>query len=111
MTHQQLTITEPSADETNVGYYGNQWLEFMESHYPKIFRELKKKQTLYEVAQSVNNYARDYKYLLDRQYEQLHPRPYEFECESEHRSWKFTRDFYTNGEVMRERVLFPYTKP
>jgi hypothetical protein len=92
----------------NIGHYGMKWLEFMESHHPKIFRELKKKQTLYEVAQSVNVYASDYKSLLDRQYESLHPRPYEWEDESKHRSWKFTRDFYTDHEVMVERVLVPH---
>jgi len=91
-----------------IGYYGTKWLEFMEENHPKIFRELKKKQTLYAVAQSVNKYASDYKTLLDRQYEQSHPRPYEWEDESEHRSWKFTRDFYTDHEVMVERVLIPH---
>jgi hypothetical protein len=91
-----------------IGYYGTKWLDFMEENHPKIFRELKKNQTLYAVAQSVNKYASDYKTLLDRQYEQAHPRPYEWEDESEHRSWTFTRNFYTDGEVMRERVLVPH---
>ncbi|MDR2532280.1 MAG: TnpV protein [Oscillospiraceae bacterium] len=111
MTHQQLTITEPSADDTNLGYYGMKWLEFMENHHLKIYKRLERNKTLYAVAKSINKYARDYKNLLDRQYEQLHPRPYEWEDESEHRSWKFTRDFYTDSAVMRERVLHPYTKP
>jgi hypothetical protein len=92
----------------NIGYYGMKWLEFMGSHHPRIFRELKKNQTLYEVAQSVNNYARDYKDLLDRQYEQLHERPSEWEGEEAFRKWKFTRDFYTDHEVMVERVLVPH---
>ena len=107
MTYQQLQIVEP----IEVGYYGTQWLEFMENHHLKLFRRMTKDRTLHAVAKSVNEYASDYKALLDRQYEQLHPRPYDWEDESEHRSWKFTRDFYTNGEVMRERVLIPFTKP
>ena len=94
---------------TNViGYYGSKWLDFMEENHPKLFRELKKKRTLNAVAQSVDKYAWDYKNLLDRQYEQLHPRPYDFEGEDELRSWTFTRNFYTDGAVMRERVLIPY---
>ena len=97
-----------AVEQRKVGHYGNQWLEFMENHHKKLHRHLTKNKTLYEVAQSVNNYARDYKTLLNRQYESLHPRPYEWEDESEHRSWKFTRNFYTDGTVMRERVLLPY---
>jgi hypothetical protein len=108
MTYQQLSISEPSYE--NVGYYGIKWLEFMENHHPKLFNRLKKNQTLYTVARSVNKDAKDYKNLLDRQYEQLHPRPYEWEDMSEHRSWEFTRDFYTEHTVMVETVLLPYAK-
>ena len=91
---------------TVIGYYGSKWLDFMEEHYTKLFRQLEKKQTLYAVAQSVDKYAWDYKALLDRQYEQLHPRPSEWD-EDELRSWTFTRNFYTDSAVMRERVLVP----
>jgi len=97
-----------ATEQRKVGYYGMKWLDFMEENYPKLYRQLEKKQTLYAVAQSVNEYASDYKTLLDRQYESLHPRPYEWEYESEHRSWTFTRNFYTDGEVMRERILVPH---
>jgi hypothetical protein len=91
-----------------LGVYGIRWLSFMESNHKKLFRELKKSDTLIKVARSVDKYARDYKDLLDRQYEQANPRPYDSE---ELRKWTFTRDYYTDGEVMRERVLAPYTKP
>ena len=111
MTHEQLKITEPSADEINVGYYGNQWLEFMERCHPKLYRELKRKGTLREVARSVHIYAADYKKLLDRQYDEYHFAPSFFCTEEEQRSWEFTRNFYTDGTVMRERVLIPYSKP
>jgi hypothetical protein len=95
--------------ETKLGYYGTQWLEFMENHYPKLFRHMTKNKTLYAVAQSVNERARNYKNLLDKQYEQLHPRPPEYMSVDEIRSWKFTRNFYTDHEVMVERVLIPLT--
>jgi hypothetical protein len=92
-----------------LGYYGTKWLDFMEENYPKIYRQLEKKQTLYAVAQSVNQSAREYKQLLDHQYEQAHPRPYEFADESEHSSWRFTRNFYTDHEVMVDKVLIKRT--
>jgi len=104
MTYQKLQITEP----IEVGYYGTQWLEFMENHHLKLFRRMTKDKTLHAVARSVNEYASDYKALLDRQYEQSYPRPYDSE---ELRKWRFTRDYYTDSEVMRERVLIPFTKP
>ena len=111
MIYEQLKITEPSANVTNIGYYGKQWIDFMKNHHPKLFRQLKKNQTLFTVAQSVNKSAQEYKDLLDHQYEQMHPRPYEWEGISEHRSWKFTRDFYTEHEVMVDCVLIPLTQP
>jgi hypothetical protein len=98
-----------TVEEMKAGYYGMKWLEFMENHYPKIYRQLEKKQTLYAVAQSVNESAREYKRLLDRQYEQAHLRPYEFADESEHSSWRFTRNFYTDHEVMVDCVLIKRT--
>ena len=97
------------AEIEDVGYYGMKWLEFMENHYPNIYRRLEKSETLYTIAQSVDKSAWEYRELLDRQYEQLHPRPYEWEDESEHSSWKFTRNFYTDSAVMRERVLIKRT--
>jgi hypothetical protein len=49
-----------------LGYYGMKWLDFMEEHHRKLFREMKKNKTLYAVAKSVNETAREYKALLDR---------------------------------------------
>jgi len=94
-------------EEIKVGIYGTRWLEFMQNNHPKIVKQLRKSQTLQEVARSVDKYAQDYKTLLDRQYERLHPRPWEYDYE-EVRKWEFTRNFYTDGTVMRERVLIPY---
>ena len=44
---------------------------------------------------------------LDEEYEKEFPRPTDFE---ECLKWEYTRQFYTNGTVMRERVLVPYTE-
>ena len=96
--------------EINVGYYGTQWLLFMENNHKKIYRQLKREGTLEAVAKSVDDYACDYKKLLDKQYEEMHERPSDIEGEGAFRSWKFTRDFYTDSEVMRERVLKLYTQ-
>ena len=101
-------VLEPSIEEKQIGSYGTRWLNFMESNHKKLFRELKKNDTIIEVARSVDKYAQDYKNLLDRQYEQANPRPCDFD---ELRKWKFTRDYYTDSEVMRERVLHPYKTP
>jgi hypothetical protein len=109
MTNVKISsVSEPSIEESPIGSYGTRWLSFMENNHKKLFRELKKSDTLIKVARSVDKYARDYKNLLDRQYEQMYPRP----CEDEAlRKWKFTRDYYTDGEVMRERVLHLYRTP
>ena len=96
--------------EINVGIYGTRWLSFMESNHPKFYRKLEREGTLYEVARSVHIYAAEYKQLLDKQYDEYHYAPKVWLDEEERRSWEFTRDFYTDGEVMRESVLKLYTK-
>jgi hypothetical protein len=107
----QQHIKPVETDELPVGHYGERWLEFMQGHYPKLYRELKRKGTLRKVARSVHISAWDYKQLLDRQYDEYHFAPLFFSSEEEERSWKFTRDFYTDGAVMRERVLVPRREP
>ena len=59
------------------------------------------------VARAIDDYAFQYKELLDKQYEEAYPRPDGFE---ECLKWEQTRQFYTNNTVMRERVLVPYTE-
>ena len=108
MTHEQLQIEEIANEDSNIGYYGFQWYEFMERCHPKLFKQLEKKGTIYAVARGVDKRAWEYKKLLDRQYEQAHERPPEYMGEDELRSWTFTRNFYTDGAVMREKVLIPY---
>ena len=107
--NQDFTADISPEQEAKLGYYGMRWLDFMENNHPNICRKLAKNGTLFAVAESVNKTASNYKLLLDRQYEQLHPRPYEFEGEDELKSWTFTRNFYTRGAVMREKVLIKRT--
>jgi hypothetical protein len=109
MAQQHIKFVE--TDEFPVGFYGERWLSFMESNYPKLYRELKRKGTLRKVARSVHISAAEYKQLLDRQYDEYHFAPPFFFSEEEQRSWNFTRDFYTDGAVMRERVLVPRREP
>jgi len=90
------------------GYYGGQWMAWMEEHHKNKVRKMKSAGTYLAVAQSVNRDALNYRKLLDNQYEELHPRPHEICGESELQAWKFTRNFYTDGLVMRERVLIPH---
>jgi len=112
MSYKQLQIptgNEPTIEE--VGGYGMAWANWMEDNHKKLVREMRKNKTFVEVAKSVNESAVRYKALLDRQYEQMHPRPYSFEGDDSLRAWEFTRDFYTDSTVMRERVLLAYTQP
>ena len=107
----KITEQEKKMKEVRIGVYGRRWIEWMENNHKKKVCEMKSQGIFLDVAKSTDEYARDYKNLLDRQYEELHPRPYDFEGDDELRAWKFMRDFYTDGEVMRERVLIPFTKP
>jgi len=104
---QQENLTaESETDEIIIGSYGQKWMHFMKTQHPKLVREMKRKGTYLKVAQSVDDTAWDYRELLDNQYQRLHPRPKTFE---EIVSWETTRAFYTDGAVMREKVLIPHT--
>ncbi|MCL2108496.1 MAG: TnpV protein [Oscillospiraceae bacterium] len=88
-----------------VGSYGQKWIRFMEEQHPKLVREMLRKGTFEAVARSVDDYAWNYRELLDNQYMEVHPRPKTFE---EIVAWEQTRAFYTDDLVMRERVLIPH---
>jgi hypothetical protein len=103
---QENFTAEIVSDETGVGSYGTKWMHFMETQHPKLVSEMQRKGIYLKVAQSVDDTAWDYRELLDNQYQQLHPRPKTFE---EIVSWETTRAFYTDGAVMREKVLIPFT--
>ena len=97
-----------STEDEIVGTYGTAWIEWMEIHHEELVREMKRKNTFLEVARSVDDTAWEYRNLLDRQYEEQHPRPETFE---EIVRWERTREYYTDSTVMRESVLIPITTP
>jgi hypothetical protein len=102
------TVLEPSIEESPIGSYGTRWLNWMQDNHKKLVREMKAKNIFLTVARSVDKDAWNYRDLLDRQYEESNPRPHGFE---EVRKWEFTREYYTDSAVMRERVLHPYKTP
>lgn len=91
-----------------IGYYGQAWMSFMEENHPKLTAKKQKQGAYEDVARSVNRSACDYCDLLRRQYAQQNPPPDDPEA---YRSWKYTRDYYIDSAVMRERVLIAVTKP
>ena len=68
-------VIKISEEEQAIGSYGQKWLEFMRENHSDLVQEMKSKGTLYEVAQSVDDYAWEYRELLDKQYEKTFPRP------------------------------------
>ncbi|MBR5361993.1 MAG: hypothetical protein IK134_01525 [Oscillospiraceae bacterium] len=90
-----------------IGYYGQAWMSFMEENYAKLAAQLQKCGTYEEVARSVDRSACDYCDLLRKQYAQQNPPPDDPEA---YRTWKYTRDYYINSTVMRERVLIAVTR-
>ena len=93
-------------ETAQIGYYGQAWMRFMEENHPKLAAKMQKQGTFEDVARSVNRSACDYCDLLRRQYAQQNPPPDDPEA---YRSWKYTRDYYIDSAVMRERVLVAVT--
>ena len=98
--------TNPITHE-EIGSYGKKWLAFMEENHPRLVKIMRWERRLYDVARSVDESAWEYRELLDNQYMQAHPRPKGFENIV---AWERTRDFYTHGAVMREKVLIPISQ-
>lgn len=95
--------------ETNtIGCYGQAWMNFMETHHMKLVRQMKMQGNYEDVARSIDRSAWDYRHLLERQYAKMDPPPEDF---SALQSWTYTRDFYIDSEVMREKVLVAVTRP
>lgn len=90
-----------------IGYYGQYWMAFMDAQFPYEAEALQEKGYFEEVAREVDRSANEYLELLNRQYAELYPPP---EDPEKYRSWRYIRDFYTDGIVMRERVLVPNTR-
>ena len=91
-----------------IGKYASLWEDWMEEHYPDLVDEMWENGTFRDVMRSVEDMANEYKDLLDRQYDETHPRP---TCGSFEKivSWEYTREFYTDSATMRDRVLYPRT--
>lgn len=104
-----LTESEPTLDEEPIGMYGMRWMDFMEQQHPDLVELMQFRNNYLTVARSVDRSAQAYRELLDEQYAQMNPRP--TEDYEEIRKWEETRKFYTDGTVMRERVLIPVTTP
>lgn len=94
-------------NQDTIGYYGQAWMRFMEENHPKLAAQMQKRGSFEAVARSVNQNACDYWDLLNRQYAQQNPPPNDPEA---YRAWKYTRDYYINGAVMRERVMVAVTR-
>ena len=108
-TYELQVETEPSMEQEPIGSYGTAWMHFMEDNHPELVEVMRMKHSFLTMARSVDKSAWEYRELLDRQYEQMNPRPNgTFE---ENLRWEKTRAFYTDGTVMRERVLIPLTRP
>jgi hypothetical protein len=100
---------EPSMEEEPIGSYGMAWIHFMESNHPELVEVMRMKHSFLTTARSVDKSAWEYRMLLDEQYAKANPRPNTgFEANLR---WEKTRAFYTDGTVMRERVLVPVTRP
>ena len=108
-TYEMQIETEPTTEQEPIGSYGTAWMHFMEENHPELVEVMRMQHKFLTTARSVDRSAWEYRELLDRQYEQMYPRPNgTFE---ENLRWEKTRAFYTDGTVMRERVLIPLTRP
>jgi hypothetical protein len=101
-----ITISQGRLLIDQIGSYAEKWFAFMEENHPRLVKKMLADGTLLDVAQSVDDTAWDYRELLDAQYMKQNPRPKTFE---EIVKWETTRMFYTDGQVMREKVLIPIT--
>ena len=102
--NEQNTSVEP------IGVYGMRWMNFMEEQHSNLVKMMQQKQQYLDVARSVDRSAMEYREILDEQYEQMNPRPESYQFE-ELLKWEQARMFYSDGAVMRERVLIPITTP
>ena len=108
-TYEMQIEAEASTEQEPIGSYGTAWMHFMESNHPELVEVMRMQHSFLTTARSVDKSAWEYRMLLDRQYEQMNPRPNTgFEANLR---WERTRAFYTDGTVMRERVLIPLTRP
>ena len=94
--------------EDKIGRYGQEWMHFMEVHHQDQVQQMKQAGTFEAKAQAVHRSATDYRALLEQQFAKQNPPPEDFDAL---RSWYFSRDYYVDSIVMRERVLIAVTTP
>jgi hypothetical protein len=103
-----LTGMEPSMEEEPIGTYGMRWIDWMKNYHSHLVAEMRMNNNFLTVARSVDKEAWEHRAILDRDYEQMHPRPTEYEDVV---SWERTRTYYSDNTVMRETVLMAVTQP
>ena len=104
-----LTGLEPSVEEEPIGKYGMCWMNFMKENYFHLVEEMQFYNRYLTVARSVDRRAREYKEILERDFEKMNPRP-DGNSFEENLAWNQAMDFYVDGAVMREVVLVPVTE-
>ncbi|HQM00995.1 MAG TPA: TnpV protein [Ruminococcus flavefaciens] len=103
---------EKSMTEEPIGMYGREWMDFMEKNYPMETEYLRMKHKFLTLARQVQKSAEDYRDLLEEQYDRENPRPHPNTAQgfNETLKWGEMKQFYVNGEVMREKVLICLTE-
>jgi hypothetical protein len=96
-----------SADGGQIGSYGRRWMEWMETNHTRKVEGMRRKQIYLAVARRVDEYAWDYRWVLERDYAKMEPRP-EGDFEKTVK-WERTMAWHVDGDVMREAVLIART--
>ena len=104
--NKKSSYKEMTSIDEPITFYGFRWVDWMHENHPDLVSEMKRKDIFHMVAMSIDKSAWDYRDLLESQYANFHPRPETFE---EIVKWEFTRNFYIDSSVMREKVLIPLT--
>lgn len=97
-----LEQAEPTTDEEPIGQYGVEWMKNMEKNYPETVDYLRLQHRFLTIARVVDQEANQYMEFLNEQFEQMNPRPTNFE---DILKWERARMYYSEGIVMREKVL------
>ena len=88
--------------EDKIGRYGQEWMHFMEVHHQDQVQQMKQADTFEAKAQAVHRSATEFRALLEQQFAKQNPPPEDFDAL---RSWCFSRNYYVDSIVMRERIL------
>lgn len=88
--------------DDKIGCYGQEWMHFMEVHHQDQVQQMKQAGTFEAKAKAVHRSATEYRALLEQQFAKQNPPPEDFDAL---RSWYFSRDYYVDSIVMRDRIL------